>query len=277
MDSFRTPAVLTLLAIVIAGSARGAQPPTPAEVGRSILYPAGLQARRSLLTGKLEMPSFHFVAAAKLPQADRSVVLYAEEIGSPSTDHEHFVFVATIDDRAKQVLDRVSLNDLLPLSLDVPAQFKELGGSVTPLDVPARTLVDVTTSTLLSGTGGITAISDFIFIAGSDGRLTLALRLPFTGGSGRSGWRWAQSSSSDLFLAPSGDAIAVESWKITKTLAQPEGPATEQCEAKGPMLYGLKGKTFVAQETAKSIHTEAMKPIPRPSFATVRRCVPASH
>ena len=116
----RRSAVVASLAILIAGAASAVM---TADAYRGILYPHGVPRRRSIETDRLETPSFHFVAAAQLPRSGRSVILYAEEIGAATADHEHFVFLALVDDGAKRVLDRVALNDLLPLRLNVPGEF----------------------------------------------------------------------------------------------------------------------------------------------------------
>ncbi|HXH38785.1 MAG TPA: hypothetical protein VNN08_09180, partial [Thermoanaerobaculia bacterium] len=204
-----------------AETATPSSPDAAAGAYRAILYPKGVPRRRSIETGTMETPSFDFVAAAKLRPAGRTVVLYAEEIATRAySDHEYHVFLASVDDAAKRVLDRVSLTDMFPLQLEFPGNFINLDGVITMLDVPSHRLLDVTTLTSLSGSGGISAMSDFFFTVDGSGKLTVVLQLPVTGGYGRGGWSWARSTSSELFIAPSGDEIAIASWTITRTLAK---------------------------------------------------------
>jgi hypothetical protein len=157
-----------------------------------VLYPNGLPVRHSELSDRDEQTSFTQHAALAVPGTSQTVVVYSEGIKaeSPHGDNLYWVFAAVVAPPADgmRVIDRQELTNDVPVYTEFPGHVLEVQAAVHSF--PARggkTIVAVELYGTLAGSGALSDASNLFFLLHPDGRLTRALALARTSGSGRSG------------------------------------------------------------------------------------------
>jgi hypothetical protein len=164
----------------------------PTASHQAALYPNGLPVRHNERSDRDEQTSFTQHAALAVPGTPQTVVVYSEGIKAehPHSDNLYWVFAAVLAPSADgmRVIDRQELTNDVPVYTEFPGNVLDVQAAVHSF--PARggtTIVAIELWGLLAGSGGYSEASNLFFLLHPDGRLTRALALAHTSGSGRSG------------------------------------------------------------------------------------------
>jgi hypothetical protein len=175
---------------------------------------------------------------------DASAIVYAIEGAdhARSSDFPHRVFVALGKRRADSAWKLSGRHDvtasLLSLSSEDIGNFITMDALVNRFTLAGARFLDVSVSTTLSGSGGISATKDLLFRV-DGGKLHPAVTLEREGWA-RGGWSFLHQISSEL-LVGNDELVQVKRDRIARG-KDPKKPLTVHCKVSGTVYRFIDGR-----------------------------------
>jgi len=197
--------VACALLFLLGACLRAEEAPTGEEAaGRyeKLLFAGGLAPRENLFTGRVETPVFKVQDVTDAGTDGRLVVAWSTEQPVPGGDGVFELGLAVVrEGESPELLSRQDLTEKIPEGTEFPGNVLGLCAKVTELAAsPGQRGLHLNVWAVLSGTGSISAASDFFFLIGADGELSLALELTRTSQHARLGVGEVQVKDSHLRL-----------------------------------------------------------------------------
>lgn len=170
-------------------------------------------------------------------------------------DFEHRIFAALVRD-GKFAGRRQELTAHL-LDTGARGEFETIDVRINDFQIAGKAYADIVIRTLISGTGGISATSDFVFQA-SAGRLRL-VGIIRTASSARSGWSFMRQASSEVFAGRGGLVVVTRDRRAEGK--DPDKPLTVHCVV-SRKEYRIAGDRLIARKLS-AIDTKTLPVLPR--------------